>query len=180
MSWSSFYADRVGDSYPTYCKKRYKEFIDTLNSMDAKTIAEEGCGIGTITKVIHTHNARYTLFDYDKGQVALTKQNLINKTNIVINTGNILHYTHKERQDLIFSHGVLEHFTPAQMKDIIKRQRRQATNVVYYIPTDRYKSKSFGDELLMSREWWVKKYNPTSWVTFNEGKDLVLTWKHTS
>lgn len=177
MSWSSFYEQRVGDSYPQYCKTRYKVFVDILNSIGAKTISEEGCGIGTITKVIHSPSTKFTLFDYDRGQVSLAKRNLMRYANLTIELGDITNHRHKEKQDLIFSHGVLEHFSPEQMKIILKRQRRQSRSVVHYVPTAKYSSRSYGDELLKSKEWWIQNFKPTEAKTFNEDKDLVLIWR---
>ena len=35
---------------------------------------------------------------------------------------------------------------------------------------------SFGDERLMSAWEWKRKFQPSSIIEFNEGKDLVLVW----
>lgn len=176
MSWAKFYKNRIGEKYTEYCKVRYREFILVLEKTCATRIAEEGCGIGTITKCIHRPHMRLKLFDLHVGQVALARRNL-KKLKVDIFPANIFDYLHVEKQDLIFSHGVLEHFCAKDIEKILQRQRRQAKTVIHYVPTDKYPTTSFGDENLKPVGWWVSNFKPIEHKTFNDGKDLILVFK---
>lgn len=139
----------------------------------ASTFREEGCGIGTISRAIMTSvgEKNVQLFDYDKDQVELTKKNL-NISHVV--QGNI--FENHGKVDCIFSHGVIEHLSDNQIFDILNRQKAEAKCVIHYVPTNGYKTPSFGDERLMSVDWWIKNFKPTQHFTFNENKDLALMW----
>lgn len=174
--WSDFYAGRVGKGYADYCKRRYAQFLAYLTSCDkSTTFREEGCGIGTISRILLENNFyNLELFDLDPEQVELAKTYTHNS--VPVYQGNILAY--HQPVDVIFSHGVIEHFSDEQIECILNRQLVVANHrVVHYVPTDGYDTPTFGDERLMPVEWWVDKFNPTEWHTFNDGKDLVLIWE---
>jgi trans-aconitate methyltransferase len=144
-----------------------------LNKLQVGCVSEEGCGIATITKILYKPNTKYTLFDSSKEQLVLAKEN-IQHTNIKFLQGDIKTFSHQHKQELIYSHGVLEHFLPEEMEQILNRQKQQAKQVVHYVPTNIYKTKSFGDELLLPVSWWVHKLKPKEHLVFNSGKDLIL------
>lgn len=168
--WSDFYKNRVGDGYSTYCKKRYKLFINAILENSRDNIREEGCGIATISKIIMQNiKINISMFDIDSEQVELSKENTCSNLPYV---GDI--FEKHGNTDVIFSHGVLEHFSDNNIKKIIARQKQEARLLIHYVPTDLYVTPSFGDERLMSVETWIKQFNPIDHFTFNDGKDLVL------
>ena len=171
--WSKFYESRVGNEYFNYAIHRYEKFIFSILNTGSNSFREEGCGIGTISRAIMTSvgDKNVQLFDYDKDQIELTKRNL-NISHAI--QGNI--FENHGKVDCIFSHGVLEHFNDNQIFNILNRQKMEAKHVIHYVPTNGYSTPSFGDERLMSVEWWVKKFKPKSWYTFNNTKDLTLIW----
>jgi hypothetical protein len=169
--WSNYYAGRVGKSYSNFCEKKYLPFISEILSW-GKLFREEGCGIGTISKLLSIHHISPELMDYDNDILSLARWN----TNLEkIYRGDIRTHDSK-RVDVIFSHGVLEHFSYEDMGRIIQRQKSLATKVIHYVPTSEYKTKSFGDGVLRGTEWWQTKFNPIKFIPFNEGKDLILVW----
>jgi len=168
--WSDFYKSRVGNGYSNYCKDRYKPFIDSIISNIGKNVREEGCGIATISKIIMQRvNIQMQMFDIDPDQVELSKENTNSNTPYV---GDI--FSNHGKTDLIFSHGVLEHFSDNNIRNILNRQKQEANIVIHYVPTDKYKTPSFGDERLMSVDTWVNNFHPNYHFTFNNGHDLVL------
>ena len=169
--WSDFYKSRVGESYPEYVIKRYETFLKELVSYSH--IREEGCGIGSISKAITMIGclAKIDCFDIDKDQIELAKLNLNSNKPYV---GDI--FKNHGKVDLIFSHGVLEHFNDNQIKEILNRQKSEANKVVHYIPSNKYLTRSFGDERLLSKDYWKNVFNPKEIIEFNEGFDLVAIW----
>jgi hypothetical protein len=169
--WSSYYESRVGKSYPSFCEKKYLPFISEIVSY-GNLFREEGCGVGTISKLLLNFSITSELMDYDNDMLRLAHYNT--------GLGNIYRgdiRTHESKKvDVVFSHGVLEHFSYTDMGRIIQRQKSLAKKVIHYVPTCEYKVGSFGDEVLRSPRWWQNKFNPTKTISFNEGKDLILVW----
>lgn len=172
-NWSEYYNSRVGDSYPIYCEVRYKEFLQQLFVDKELSIREEGCGIGTISKILSQNGFNnLSAFDNDDDQLKLAN---INTTNVTLFKADIVN-AQLNKVDMIHSHGVLEHFKDVDIQKIINRQRKDAKKVVHYVPTNGYSIPSFGDERLLSIPYWVDNFKPTSIIPFNNNKDLVLIW----
>jgi hypothetical protein len=176
--WSRFYKGRVGDSYPEYASQKYNPFIREILAGNPQKVCEEGCGISTISKIIKKiePDVKVTCTDRDKDQLKLAEKNMKN-TNCNFGIGNILSQKHKDFYDVIFSHGVLEHFPDAQIKQIIERQKLFGKKIVHYVPTSGYDKPGFGDERLMTIERWNKLVKPSYIKTWNGGKDAVLVWQ---
>jgi sialic acid synthase SpsE len=144
--------------------------LKEIKALTPKTICEEGCGVGTISSLLDIENKE--LFDIDDDMIKLTKINTQGK----IYKADILKKVHSKKLDIIFSHGVLEHFDDNDIRTIISRQREQAKNVLHYVPTNKYKYKSFGTERLMSIERWGTLVRPNKIIQFNQDKDAILIW----
>jgi hypothetical protein len=129
--------------------------------MHAVSPVEEGCGIGTMSKILGVTRS----FDLDRGMIDLSCRNLIPAVQKSI--------TIPVECDLFFSHGVLEHLSDDIIHQVINRGGRQ----VHYVPSNHYSAPSFGDERLMSAMEWKSKFNPDTVIEFNNGKDLVLIWQ---
>lgn len=173
--WSDFYAGRVGSGYADYCKVRYLPFLQELMDNDKDTtFREEGCGIGTMSRILLENNYyNIEMFDLDPKQLEMAKTNTHDALTAYV--GNILSY--HMPVDVIFSHGVIEHFEDCQIRTVLARQIATARkSVVHYVPTDGYDEPTFGDERLMSVEWWLENFQPSRYVMFNDNKDLMLVW----
>jgi len=168
--WSNYYSSRIGEGYLNYALKRYQSFIDVLLNNHYTKFREEGCGIGTISKALlrNRPDVDIEMFDFDSDQVNLASVNI----GLNVTRNNLLN--HQSRTEVIFSHGVLEHFSNNEINTIINRQMDESSLVVHYVPTDAYKIQSFGDERLLSVEYWVNKFSPSSYFTFNNDYDLCL------
>lgn len=171
--WSDFYLDRVGAGYSNYARERYKPFLDELRDLKATKYREEGCGIGTISRILLTEGYRdIELFDLCPEQVELARQNTFGA--LPVSQGDILAY--HSPTDVIFSHGVIEHFDDDKIRLILNRQCETSKKVVHYVPTNGYSEPSFGDERLLPVEFWLDTFKPSGHRMFNGGCDLVLVW----
>lgn len=178
-SWYEFYNQKCNVKYYNYVHDKYNPFISKIiEEMHPRAkIAEFGCGMGNITKALMYVNqhANYTLIDNSNEMLDLAEQNL-DTLNLNIECWDIL-TPYPERFDLIHSHGVLEHFSDDEIKQIIENQLSICNKLIHYVPSSKYNYQSYGDERLLSKSYWRKNFKPTNIIEFNDGYDLILIWE---
>ena len=176
--WHNFYKNRLNPSYFGYLKNRYRPFILTIlkNSHKGDKVIELGCGTSNITKILYQSfpYANYKVQDINKKMLCLSQRNL-NNLFIYHSENNMI--VDVQEGDLCHSHGVLEHFNDAEIKQTISLQLNNYKTLIHYVPSYKYKNPSFGDERLMTGEKWFDICNPTEITEFNDGHDLILIWK---
>jgi SAM-dependent methyltransferase len=179
-NWAEFYKDRVNNiGYTRYFEQKYAPFLETIYEEAKLTtkIAEIGCGTGLVSQLLLPKLSKSQFLLVDKcpmmleyaskrplgasPRVLLVQDNLYSKNLIASLRGC----------KVVFSHGVLEHFSPENIQKVV--QKLPGTQI-HYVPTNKYKTKSFGDELLMSESEWNDLVKPRKSFTFNKGKDLCL------
>ena len=175
--WGNFYQKKLNDSYLSYLKSSYSPFINEINGLLRKgfKVAEMGCGMGNITKILHESRDDFNsiCFDNNVDMLRLSEFNLGN--DFIVRKHDIVNLL-EESFDLIHSHGVLEHLSIDEMKQVIKNQLKMSKRLVHYVPTSKYSYKSFGDEKLLSIKEWKEALNPDESIDFNNSKDLILIW----
>lgn len=176
--WSDFYYDRLGEDYSRYCKNRYQTFLlELLSIKGARTYRDEGCGIGTISKCLLEicQELSISLVDNSRKMLELAKSNVPCASSYIISD---IRGGPNLKADVVFGHGVLEHFYDLDILKILSRQIENANKaVLHYVPTNGYKFPSFGDERLLPVDYWVDTFSPTRYKSFNEDRDLVLIWE---
>ena len=169
--WCDFYSERVGDGYHQYFKRKYSTFLNYIEgycSRNSTKFIDAGCGIGSITKSIYDAYFGYA-FDISEDMVRLAMENNIFHSDFrVIDIFNW--YPDINEEYLLVTHGVLEHFTDNQIKDIIHKP----TPSVHYVPLNKYIIPSFGDERLLPYEYWIDNFKPDMWTIFNNNYDLMI------
>lgn len=125
--WAEFYKGRIGDGYANYCAERYKPFLlEIVKDLPRNaTLREEGCGIGTISKILMwAFVNNIALFDNSRDMYFLALENL---REFHRSHGHTLRvndiFNDQEPIDVAFSHGVLEHFSDDYIHAILLRQR---------------------------------------------------------
>jgi trans-aconitate methyltransferase len=183
--WSDFYKDRLNEGYENYVRNRYAPFIQEIISHPYHFIEEHGCGPGFITKIIRQDYPKddvlYYMYDNDTDILELTKQNLEwnkHSRDILIQQHDLKKYSQMLPRyvDVIFSHGVLEHFDDNTIREVINMQLTRGKTLIHYVPSNKYEIPSFGDERLMSPKEWKNICQPTEIKEFNNGFDLILIW----
>lgn len=180
-AWVRFYRGRLlSESYRDYVRGRYAPFISLVvdSVRPGDRVYEVGCGIGTITSlltdILKSKECKFRCYDLSPDMVELTRINLhhavrVEKADAITPTGFL--------PDIVHSHGLLEHLSDEMIRQVIEAERVDGTRVaVHYVPGEKYKSPSFGDERLLSVAAWKYIANPTEIVTFNDGYDYALKW----
>ncbi len=174
--WTEFYQSRVhSTTYEKYFREHYEVFLEIVKKevTNAQNILEVGSGTGLVTKIVKEQGKQFFALDRDAEMLAIASSTCGTNVKLIqFNLANKLNGAF----DFIHSHGVLEHFTPEKIKEVTSNLRKSCKKMVHYVPTNKYSSKSFGDELLLSTEAWKELTNPTCTIETNSGKDLILIW----
>lgn len=158
---------------------------------------ELGCGIGSITKAIQKQlpHSLHLLYDNDESMLCMAHKNL-NSLNTFFHKKDLLNscivshinskigeyqskFNNKKIAVIVHSHGVLEHFSDNDIRAILKdyKQHRDFDKIkvlnFHYVPSHAYKTKSFGDERLLSPNYWANMFCKTV-IEFNSGYDLII------
>lgn len=164
MDWYNFYEARINSSYQQYFERRYEPFLEVINQLKtSQGIFELGCGIGSVSKAI---GGKFEGVDLNLGMVMLANQNTQTES---FKQGDIFD-TLVEVSTLKVTHGVLEHFDDEQIQTICEMN----PNSIHYVPLDKYKTPSFGDERLLPYEYWLELVCPVTWMLFNDDHDLMF------
>ncbi len=163
MKWYEFYKNRINSSYQCYFEDRYRPFLEMIISCKVLNINEIGCGIGSVSKSLLQFGINCGGFDNCPSMVELANKNLGMN---VFRTGDLFR---DDSNPLNVSHGVLEHFSDEDIKRICSKFEG-----IHYVPLDKYETPSFGDERLLSPEYWFNLVKPKKFLVFNNGYDLAF------
>lgn len=169
-AWADFYRDRVDNpEYEKYFKTKYHDYLLSVQSMfHYPTKVELGCGTALTTKLCNYSG----VFGID-ADIEMLKFAKINAPTIIPIKMNLVRFR-PDHQMAIYSHGVLEHFSDIQIRALIAKCKRTNCRMVHYVPTIKYALPSFGDERLLSKDYWVNLTRPTGYIESNDGLDLTL------
>lgn len=200
-SWYNFYRDRVNDdSYYNYFCSKYKDFLEiildkiiwlkyprTLNHNTfpvTNSYSEIGCGTANTTRfLIDSKHSYHYCADSNQKMLSLARKNIARTSNNkkvsfeVINAVNPQFFLKPHGKTAIcHSHGLLEHFNNKDIVKIIRNQLNTSNISINYVPSNKYKHPSFGNERLMSPFRWKQILGnfDVKIHEFNNGKDLVL------
>lgn len=177
-SWYDFYKDRDPARYLRYAKKRYAPFIDIIANeiVEGDRVLEAGCGMATITKALDDRGiaADYALLDRCPKMLALAHAQM---PSAEIIQGDIRHWS-ETPVNVIHGHGVLEHFSDAEIRAIIgAHYMTGARTAIHFVPGNKYDKPHYGDERLMKVDDWRRIALPDEVETFNDGFDYALVWR---
>ena len=193
--WVDFYEPRMRtvefNGYREYFDLRYRHFLCAIHDVGAdikpKRIVEVGCGTAMVTSRLR--------FLHDKGIGRTRWLNNADRITILVDSDpcmlafaarwlpesvQVLADIREEQPASQFyhGHGVLEHFSDTDILKILELHRQGgAKAAVHYVPGNKYKTRSFGDERLMPLEFWRDLTKPTEVTTFNDDYDYCLIWR---
>lgn len=179
--WAEFYLNRVNSTYQEYFESRYRPLLGMIIDLVGRgTVREEGIGIGSISKALGRRGITCYGFDICPKMVELAKHNnRLNSHLYDVYQDDILNPSRPESvcfADVIVTHGVLEHFNDFEIRSLMDRYRETSVSV-HYVPLIGYEKPSFGDERLLSYEYWMDLVKPNISFLFNDDRDLLFVTK---
>jgi len=164
--WSTIYSNKIkerggAEEYLNYKVKEKEIFINKIISYckPYKNILEAGCGTGVLS--IYLANKGFDVTAVDNDQKMLNIANKIcmkyhKKPHFIRQDINNLNYS-RNYFGVVFSHGVLEHFSDSQIVYLLKEQLRISHTLIFSIPTnylDESKDRYYGNERFLSFKKW--------------------------
>ena len=156
-SWSAYYegtdAD-IGKFVGELCVHR--KMIQEISACRPQTALEIGCGTSRFSIFLSHLGVKVTAADSDPGVLAQARSlraALNGKVDYLQADAFSLPFA-DSTFDVCFHQGLMEHFSDEQIHTMLAEQLRVAGRVVFSVPNNRYPSREFGNErLLSSRQW---------------------------
>jgi 2-polyprenyl-3-methyl-5-hydroxy-6-metoxy-1,4-benzoquinol methylase len=170
MNLNSYYKDQIRkyggiDKYILAKAKEKKALLDRVRKYaKSKRVLEAGCG--SAVNSIFLANEGYSVFciDNDYKMIKLAKTIAKDfKKSPYFKKENILKFNNK-KFDVVFSHGVLEHFKDKEIVSIINKELSLGDYVIISIPSDFFKPNQAieGNERFLSVKEWLKIISQTN------------------
>jgi trans-aconitate methyltransferase len=188
MDWADFYRTRDPERYLQYAKRRYEPFLAIIRAFirPGDVVLEAGCGMGTITRALIEGGApakQFIMVDRCPEMLGMAAHSTRHcaEDKVRLYDCSIFDVSVDKRiggrADVVFSHGVLEHYGDHDINAaILEQEYLHPRALVHYVPGERYSAPSFGDERLMPAWKWQEICEPCAIVPFNEGFDYALVW----
>jgi len=174
--WYDIYLEEIKlkkniQNYVDYKIKNKKKLIKLIKKYAKnKKIMEAGCGTGIIST--YMSSIGYDVYEVDINDkiLNLAKEislDYIKTTSPTFIRKNLLELDFKKKEfDVIFSNGVLEHFSDDDIKKILTLELEQSSYVIVGIPTKFFNDEEalYGDERFLELKHWrnlFKEINAT-------------------
>jgi len=188
-SWSKIYSKKIeelgGIEKYLNCKvKEKKLFLGKIGKYTNKRgkILEAGCGTGVLSIYLSNRGFSVTAVDVDKDMLNIAKkisEHYCERPTFQKIDLFSLEYP-SDYFDLVFSHGVLEHFSDKQIITLLKKQLSISKTLIFSVPSNYLtkKDRYFGNERFLSLNKWkeIIRQTPAEIIEIF-GFHYILGWK---
>lgn len=164
--WSKLYEEEINrttvDNYILEKLKTKKKIIKLINKYaDHHKVMELGAGTGILAIYLSTLNHQVIAIDKDKDMITLSKKYFLDKfknTNIHYICSDIRSMSNTKQFDIIYSIGILEHYSDSEIIELIHKQISMCNTVIFGIPTKYFdeNKKMYGNERYLPIKYWRK------------------------
>ncbi len=162
-SWGDFYAkDTLTKNLVQTSANTHKEMFWIVKGYYPDKVREDGTGTGEMAsylswpkqetdgREINKHKIKSVqALDADPEVIKLVKSNIeATDGKVEVIEGNLLE--HDDKEDLIFSQGLLEHLSDEDMRKVVDHQLECAPVVIHSVPNANYGKLDFGNERLLT------------------------------
>lgn len=186
--WYDIYLEEIKlkkdtKNYVDYKIKNKKKLIKLIEKYAKnKKIMEAGCGTGIISTYMASIGYDVYEVDINNKILNLAKEislNYIKKGTPTFIQKDLLKLDFKENEfDVIFSNGVLEHFSDNEIKRILKLELEQASYVIVGIPTKFFNDDEalHGDERFLEINHWRNLFKEVNATILEEKSYHYMTF----
>lgn len=164
--WSKLYEEEIkATTVADYIeeKLRTKNKIISLIKKYAKNseVMEVGSGTGILALSLGTQGLNVTALDRDNDMLELSKKYFypeFKKSKITYLCDDILNLKNEKHYDVCYSIGILEHYSDAEIKDLLDAQSAICDTIIFGIPTKYFDEdkKMYGNERYLPLRYWRK------------------------
>lgn len=135
-------------------------FINILmeNTQPKSKLLEAGFGSCVLSIYLSKKGYELTSIDIDDGIIELARKHTeMMGGSVKVEKGDIFKTGLRNKSfDVVFHQGVLEHFDPPEIIEILNEQKRVGNKIIFSVPSNRYRipDMELGDERLWSQEKW--------------------------
>lgn len=180
MSWYNFYIDRfekLSSSYGFFRMGIHHLYL-FFNILKYKPnkVLEVGSGTSRMSVLVSLFIKKVVALDKDT-KLINKAVNITNRPNVEFIIGDAFNLPFKDNSfDIVFSQGLLEHFTDNNIDKILKEKLRVSRMVIFSVPNYHYGKRDYGDERLMRKNEWdrilsdykiISGYYGRNWSTFS-------------
>lgn len=187
--WSKIYLKKIEElgGAEKYLHHKVKEkdlFIKKIIFYAGQNgkVLEAGCGTGVISTYLCNYGLEVTAVDVDENMLNVAKKiskQFSKKPNFKKIDLFKLCFPN-DCFDLVFSHGVLEHFSDKQIIMLIKKQLQISKTLIFSVPSNYLTSKDryFGNERFLCIKKWKKLISKTeSQIVETFSFHYLIGWK---
>ena len=114
-------------------KKIFNYLINEINT-ENKDVIELGCGRGVVSHLLNEYDPKsITLMDFSKEALLRAKNIFSSSKNIFYLEGDLLNIKSEKKYDIVFSSGVVEHFSGKLRKQAIDKHFEISKDKVIFI-----------------------------------------------
>lgn len=184
--WSKLYEEEIKETdVKSYIEEKLRTkgtIIKLINKYaNNKKVMEVGSGTGILSLKIATMGNEVIALDSDADMIDLSKKYFLpefDNPNITYVNKDIREYKSKKRLDVIYSIGILEHYSDEEIIELLNKQLELADYVIFGIPTKYFdpKKKMYGNERYLNIRYWRKLIKKSKGMLIEEGHYHYLNW----
>jgi SAM-dependent methyltransferase len=148
----------------------HRPFLDKIVAARPRRVLEAGCGSGIMS--VHFSRLGIPTVAVDRDETVLAQARTNGEAlggRVEYRRGDIFHLEFPDDAfDVVFSQGVLEHFSDDDIRRAVAEELRVARTVWVSVPGYHYNHRDFGDERLLTRVAWERIVSPLGHVEAEE------------
>lgn len=184
--WSKLYEREIKEtSISSYINEKLRTKNTVINLINKyatnKRVMELGSGTGILALKVASMGNKVIALDSDKDMIALSKEYFLEyfpNSDITYINKDIRDYKTSKKLDVIYSIGILEHYSDTEIIDLINKQLSISDYVIFGIPTKYFdeKKKMYGNERYLRIKYWRKLIDKTNGKLIEETHYHYLNW----
>lgn len=184
--WSQLYEKEINkidvESYIEEKLRTKKVIINLINKYATNNkVMELGSGTGILALKIASMGKKVIALDSDLDMITLSKKKFMAyfpSNNITYVNKDIRDYRMRGKLDVIYSIGVLEHYSDEEIVELLNKQLTISNYVIFGIPTKYFdeKKKMYGNERYLKIKYWKSLISKSNAVLIEETHYHYLNW----